>query len=123
MMSSTKCGFTIHKAKFHGQCIRVPPMPMNAASLRESLCDRFMLAQDATGLSKGEFAAAVGLTPSQLTNIKRYRNPPSHEAIYRAVREFGFTADWFYEGTKSGFRDPTLADRLRAAEAHASLKG
>jgi transcriptional regulator with XRE-family HTH domain len=84
--------------------------------IREGLCNRFTLAQGATGLSKAEFAKRVGLTPSQLSNISRYRNPPSHEAIHRAIREFGFTSDWFYVGNKSGFRDPSLVQRLRETE-------
>lgn len=83
----------------------------------ESLCDRFVMAQCATGLSKSRFAARVGLTPQQFTNISTYRNPPSHEAIRNAIREFGFTADWFYLGIRVGFRAPDLADRLREIEA------
>lgn len=91
-------------------------------TFREGMCDRFLLAQEATGLGKKAFAEKVGLTPPQMTNIRRYRNAPSHEVIHRAIREFGFTADWFYEANKVGFRDPGLADRLRAAEARAALK-
>ncbi len=83
----------------------------------EGLCDRFMLAQEATGLKKTAFARRVGLTSQQMSNIGSYRNPPPHEAIYRAVREFGFTADWFYVGTRGGFRDPGLGERLRIIES------
>jgi len=93
-------------------------MPGKAKSFREGLCDRFLLAQEATGLSKKEFAARVGLTPPQLTNISTYRNPPSHEAILAAMREFGFTSDWFYAGSRVGFRDASLADRLRQVHPH-----
>lgn len=89
-------------------------------TFREAMCDRFLLAQKATGLSKVEFGHRVGLTSSQITNIKTYRNAPSHEAINAALREFGFTADWFYVGSRVGFRDPTLADRLRAIESQPS---
>lgn len=88
----------------------------------ELMCNRFMLAQEASGLNKKRFAAAVGLTPSQLSNIAIYRNPPSHEAIRRVVREFGFTADWFYSGERAGMRDPKLADRLRYAETKLKLR-
>lgn len=92
-------------------------MPTTNTELHEALSDRFMLAWEATGLLKKDFAARVGLTSQQMTNIKTYRNPPSHEAISAASREFGFTSDWFYFGSKAGFRDPDLADRLREAEA------
>lgn len=85
--------------------------------LIEELCDRFMLAQEASGLNKKQFAKRVGLTSSKLSNIASYRNPPSHTAILKAIQEFGFTADWFYMATKVGFRDAGLADRLRDAEA------
>jgi transcriptional regulator with XRE-family HTH domain len=85
-------------------------------SFLEGMCDRFLLAQEATGLSKFAFAKRVGLTPSQLTNIKNHRNAPAHAAIHAAMREFGFTADWFYSGSRVGFRDQSLADRLRAIE-------
>lgn len=89
-----------------------------AAAFREAICNRFLLAQEATGLSKGAFAVRVGLTAPQLSNIKKYRNPPPHEAIAAAVREFGFTADWFYVGSRAGFRDEKLAERLQALETH-----
>jgi transcriptional regulator with XRE-family HTH domain len=101
---------------FHIAWIRATGMKTPSVKLLDDLCDRFLLAQDATGLSKKEFAAAVGLTSSKLTNIKNYRNPPSHESIYRAMVEFGFTADWFYTGSRIGFRDPGLAARLRASQ-------
>lgn len=93
----------------------MPSMPTNRA-FREELCNRFLLAWEATGLQKNEFADRVGLSPSQLTNISTYRNPPSHEAIRAAVKEFGFTADWFYFGDRVGFRDPELAERLRTLQ-------
>lgn len=91
-------------------------MSADAASLTEQLCDRFLLAQQASGLPKGAFARAVGMTPSQLTNIAKYRNRPPHDAIEQAARLFGFTADWFYFGSMAGFRDPTMAARLRNLE-------
>jgi hypothetical protein len=87
-------------------------MTIQEPAFHEALCDRFVLAQEATGLPKGKFAERVGLTSPQFTNISRYRNPPSHEAIRKAVQEFGFTSDWFYFGSKAGFRDATLAERL-----------
>jgi transcriptional regulator with XRE-family HTH domain len=80
----------------------------------EKLCDRFLLAQEATGLSQAAFASRVGLTSPQMTNIKKHRNPPSHEAIRNACREFGFPSDLFYEGVTYGVRDPAMAERLRA---------
>ena len=95
-------------------------MPERAAEFREDICKRFMIAQEASGLSKTEFASRVGLTSQQMSNIKKFRNPPSHEAIAAAVREFGFTADWFYVGSRVGFRDPELAERLRTAQLRAS---
>jgi transcriptional regulator with XRE-family HTH domain len=82
----------------------------------EGLCDRFILAQEATGLSRVAFGRRVGLTGPQVTNISRYRNPPSHEAIHAACREFGYTANWFYEGSRVGLLDTLIAERLRLRE-------
>ena len=97
-------------------------MTASATELQELLCNRFLVAQEATGLSRKDFAAAVGLKPPQLTNISRYRNPPSHLAIHKAIQEFGFTADWFYGGSRAGFRDVTLATRLREAQVKLGLR-
>lgn len=85
----------------------------NRTAFIEALCNRLMLLQEASELPKGKFAARIGLTGPKLTNISNYRNPPSHETIRAAVREFGVTAEWFYFGSTIGFRDPKLADRLR----------
>jgi len=98
--------------KIHVRCNMFAAMP-NHTAFREALCDRLMLLQEASGLPKGKFAARVGLTAPKLTNISNYRNPPSHEVIRAAVREFGVTAEWFYFGSMIGFRDPDLAERLR----------
>jgi transcriptional regulator with XRE-family HTH domain len=89
---------------------------MTEYSLRELLCDRFILAQEASGLNKSSFALRVGLSPPQLTNIARRRNPPSHIAIMRAVEEFGFKVDWFYGGHWSGVDNPALQPKLKAAQ-------
>lgn len=98
---------------FHRECNIIPDMPTDDLVFLETLCDRFVLAQEASGLPKGKFARRVGLTSSQLTNISRYRNPPSHTAIRNACREFGYTPAWFYDGVTFGLRDPGIAERLR----------
>ena len=103
---------TIHEA-----CNTIPGMSGGDTAFIEGMCDRFVLAQEATGLAKGQFARMVGLTNSQFTNISKYRNPSSHASIQKAVEQFGFTADWFLNGSKAGFRDPVLAGRLRDLEA------
>ena len=84
----------------------------------EKLCDHFVLAQEATGLSQAAFAQRVGLTSPQMTNIKKHRNPPSREAIRNACREFGFPPALFYEGVAFGTRDPLIAERLRVLLKH-----
>src|SRR5579862_2222005 len=99
------------------------PIGMKETEFKELICNRFMLAVEATGLSKKEFGARVGLTPSQMTNIKTYRNPPSRSAIARAVAEFGFTTDYFYMGVRAGMRDPVLTDKIRAAKAKLGIEG
>lgn len=83
------------------------------SELQEALCDRIVLLQEASGLPKGKFAERIGLTPPQFTNIKTYRNPPSHDVISAVSREFGVPTEWLYFGSMVGFRDPLLADRLR----------
>lgn len=79
----------------------------------EAMCDRFMAACEASGQPKKDFAAAVGLTAPQLTNISRYRNPPPHRAISEAARVYGLTTDFFYTGNLGGMRDRSIAARLR----------
>lgn len=99
--------------RVHPRCNTIPGMPTDDLAFLEDLCDRFMLAREATGLTKAEFARRVGLSSPQLTNISKYRNPPSHAAIRNACREFGFPANWFYEGVTFGVRDAEIAERLR----------
>lgn len=77
------------------------------------MCDRFMAACEASGKSKQDFALSVGLKPPQLTNIKTYRNPPPHKAIWEAAREYGLTTDFFYTGNLGGMRDQSMAEKLR----------
>jgi hypothetical protein len=67
--------------------------------LKELLCDRFMLAQELSGLNKSRFAEAVGLTPPKLTNIANHRNHPPHAAILQAAAFIGnLDVNWFYGG-------------------------
>lgn len=94
-------------------------MPLASTALQEALCDRLMLLQEASNLAKGVFASRVGLSGPQLTNISKYRNPPSHDVIAKAAEEFGLTTEWFYSGSTVGFRDPKLADRLRELKSRA----
>lgn len=68
-------------------------------------------------MPKGKFAARIGLTGSQFTNIANYRNPPSHDVIRKAAQEFGIPTEWFYFNSMAGFRDEKLAERLRALES------
>lgn len=75
------------------------------------------LAQEVSGLKKGAFAKSIGLSPSQLTNILKYRNKPPTEAVAKAAREYGFTTDFFYRGDRGGMRDPTLLSKIRTAAA------
>lgn len=79
-------------------------------------CNRFVLAQSASGFNQTAFAKRVGLTPSQFTNIKTYRNLPPRDAVVLACQEFGFTTDYFERDERAGFRDPKLAEKLRDAE-------
>jgi transcriptional regulator with XRE-family HTH domain len=91
----------------------------DATTIRKAIAERFRMAADASGLSKTEFADRLRLSSAILGNMagKKARvTPPSHVAIYRAIQEFGFTADWFYQGSKVGFRDPKLARRLTEIE-------
>jgi len=106
----------------HRTCNILADMPPNETAFIEALCDRFVLAQEASGLAKGKFAQVVGLTSSQFTNISNYRNPPSHSVIKKAVLELGFTVNWFYFGSRAGFEDQALADRLRDLEARQTVR-
>ncbi len=103
--------FTKSLMKVHQPCRNM--QTMREVEFVESVCDRFMAACEATGKSKGEFAASVGLTAQQLSNIARYRNPPSHKVIADAALIYGLTTDFFLTGTLGGMRDETMAERLR----------
>jgi transcriptional regulator with XRE-family HTH domain len=81
----------------------------------ESVCDRFMLVWEASGMSKQDFAASVGLTGPQLANIKTYRNPPPLKAMAEAARVYGLTTDFFLSGNLGGMRDQNMATTLRQA--------
>jgi hypothetical protein len=86
---------------------------MRDVELVEGLCDRLMVAWEASGLSKAEFAESIGLTGPKLSNIARYRNAPPHTAIAAAARTYGLTTDFFYTGNLGGMRDQNMADRIR----------
>jgi ribosome-binding protein aMBF1 (putative translation factor) len=101
----------IVKSNFSGR--RAPFRAVRDVEFIELMCDRFMAACEASGLSKQDFARTVGLTAQQLSNISVYRNPPSHKALAEAARAFGLTTDFFYSGNLGGMRDQTMADKLR----------
>lgn len=94
---------------------------LSATEFKERVCDRFRLAWEVTRLRKGVFAARVGISASQLTNIFRYKNLPPPQAIVAAVKEFGFTTDFFLMGDRAGMRDPTLPEKLRQAAAKLNI--
>ena len=94
------------------QCRGTVPA-MRDVEFIEAVCNRFMAACEASGLPKQDFARAVGITAQQLTNISRYRNPPSHKAIAEAARVYGLTTDFFLTGNLGGMRDQSMASRLR----------
>jgi transcriptional regulator with XRE-family HTH domain len=97
---------------------------MSGASpeLHESLCQRFMLVQEASGLSKIQFARMVGMSPQQYSNVRAYRTAPSHEAILRACEQFGLTSDWFYFGRFSSTnRNPKMTRMLQAATGQSTV--
>lgn len=99
--------------QIHQGCNIIRAMDSSNIEFLEKMCRRFMQAQEVTGLSKKDFGERVGLSSQQMSNIASYRNPPSHDTIRRVVTEFGFATDWFYFGSRVGFRDPVLAERLR----------
>lgn len=110
-----KVGSQIVNRHFPGHAVgfRVP----TDTQIKEGICDRWRLAAEVTSPSLSAFAKRVGLTSPQMTNIGTYRNAPSHEAIYKAWQEFGIPTDYFYYGSKTGFRDPEVARRLSELEA------
>jgi transcriptional regulator with XRE-family HTH domain len=100
------------------ECITIRAMERAAEKhVRETICDRFILLQEASGLNKVKFGRAVGLTSSQLTNIASYRTPPPHAAIKRASDLLNMPIDWIYGGKMPGFENPDLLSRITSAEA------
>lgn len=113
---------TLTSGRFTDDIVRVQETastmrPVRDVEFIEGMCDRFLAACEATGLSKQGFAKSVGLTGPQLTNIKTYRNPPPHKAIAEAARIYGLTTDFFYTGNLGGMRDQNMADKLREITA------
>lgn len=94
----------------------------DSVQLRELMCNRFILVQEASGLHKTQFGNRVGLSVSQVVNIARYRNFPSHEVIYRVMQEFGVSADWFYAGDIDTIMDIDMAERLVTAQTELGLR-
>src|ERR1700677_1168625 len=91
--------FTAAFVQIQEACGRLPAMSgMRDVEFIEAICQRFMAACEATGLKKKDFAASVGITGPQLTNIRNYRNPPPLKAITEAARVYGLTTDFFYTG-------------------------
>jgi transcriptional regulator with XRE-family HTH domain len=87
----------------------------HSPELHESLCQRFLLVQEISGLSKTGFAKVVGMSPQQFSNVRTYRTAPSHESIMLACEHFGVSADWFYFGRiTASNRNPKLNRQLTA---------
>lgn len=92
-------------------------MPPSSPELHESLCQRFVLVQESSGLSKAAFARMVGMSPQQFSNVANLRTAPSHKSILRACEAFGLQSDWFYFGRFSFVnRNPKLTRLLQAAQ-------
>lgn len=95
-------------------------MPPKTPELHESLCQRFLLVQEASGLSKIRFAKLVGMSPQQLSNVRTLRTAPSHQSILAACEVFGLSSDWFYFGRFSSVnRNPKMSKRLEQAVGQA----
>jgi|SRR5579862_3165518 len=77
--------------------------------ISDVLSDRFVLLPSALGLTKTEFGRRIGITSQQFSNIQKRRAAPSHDMISATIREFGLTADYFYQGVLYGIRNPELA--------------
>jgi transcriptional regulator with XRE-family HTH domain len=96
-------------------------MSDNSREFHESLCQRFLLVQEISGLSKTGFAKVVGMSPQQLSNVQSYRTAPSHVSIMLACENFGVSADWFYFGrVTASNRNPKINNRLITTAGAAS---
>lgn len=104
----------------------VDPMDKMTAeiALKEEICNRFAELQVSSGMNKSAFAAALGLTPSQFTNIQNYRNLPSHATIKKAIDLWGLSADYFYRGTLPPAvpSNPEIAAKLRRGAARRQMR-
>ncbi len=87
--------------------------PIDNLRLKELICDRFIMAQELSGLNKRRFAMAVGLSPSKLTNIAAHRNFPSHAAIQKAAAFVGnLDVNWFYGGPVPRDQSPEFMRKM-----------
>lgn len=92
------------------------PRTIEELQLMETLCDRIMVVQEGSGLSKSRFAALVGLSPPHFTKIVKYQTMPSHLVIRKISSVFGVPTDYFYHGTSRILSTP-LARQAREALA------
>src|SRR5215831_10958255 len=75
---------------------RNPERSAAALAMRETLCDRVMLVQTASGLTKRKFAKSIGISETQLANYAAYTNTPAHAIILQVSQRYGIPLEFFY---------------------------
>jgi SOS-response transcriptional repressor LexA len=63
-----------------------------------SVADQFLTVLRQSGLSNKEFAARLGLTASQITNIIKGRRNPSMAVLEKLKDNFGLDFNWYFYG-------------------------
>lgn len=80
---------------------------------QEARAERVRLLQRAFGMTRTEFAAAIGVSPQTVYNWEKTQNVSSEGAL-AILRVFGVSTDWTLAGLEKGLDDGP-AEKIRAA--------
>jgi hypothetical protein len=107
-----------------GAAKQMPAMTAADMAYREFLCDRVMLAWEASGVSKLRFARSIGISAPLLSNYAAYRSTPSHAVLSAICDNYGIPPGYFFQnGGKSHSANTPLVQRaMELAKARRASK-
>jgi len=84
----------------------------------EEMCDRVREARATLGLTQREIAAKLGVSPSRISEIEKYRQAPSKETVKRLADIYNIDAHWIFTGEgKMLYDQRALVDKKRLEKA------
>jgi ribosome-binding protein aMBF1 (putative translation factor) len=64
--------------------------------IQKNICRSIKIVKEQAGMNVPDFAAAIGVSPSNVTGYLQHRWPPSHQTLYRIARKFKRSLEWMY---------------------------